>query len=83
MEEYLDILPGAVSVLGLMNDTQNRVQLLIDKPVLENDTLGCHPCVNTSSLKLSTQDILRKFLPAVGHEAIIVDLPVYSQTEEI
>lgn len=83
MEEYLDILPGAVSVLGLMNDTQNRVQLLIDKPVLEKDTLGCHPCVNTSSLKLSTQDILRKFLPAVGHEAIIVDLPVYSQTEEL
>ena len=75
MEEYLDINPGAVSVMGLMNDTEKRVQLLIDKPVLESEFVGCHPCVNTSSMKLKMRDVLEKFLPAVGHEPIIVDLP--------
>ena len=75
MEEYLDINPGAVSVMGLMNDTEKCVQLLIDKPVLESEFVGCHPCVNTSSMKLKMRDVLEKFLPAVGHEPIIVDLP--------
>ena len=77
MEKYLDITPGSVSVMGLMNDTDNRVQLLIDRPVAESQLLGCHPCVNTSSLRLKTEDVLQKFLPAVHHEAIIVDLPEY------
>lgn len=75
MEEYLHIKPGAVSIMGLMNDAENHVQLLVDKPVLESDTLGCHPCVSTSSLKLKTKDVFEKFLPAVHHEAIIVDMP--------
>lgn len=75
MEEYLNIKPGAVSIMGLMNDTEKHVQLLIDKPVLESEYLGCHPCVSTSSLKLKTKDVLEKFLPAVGHEPIVVDLP--------
>lgn len=75
MEEYLDITPGAVSVMGLMNDSENHVQLLIDKPVLESEYLGCHPCVNTSSIKIKTADVFEKFLPAVHHEAIIVDMP--------
>lgn len=75
MEKYLDIKPGAVSVMGLMNDTENNVRLLIDKPVIESETIGCHPCVSTSSLKIKTQDILHKFLPAVNHKVTIVDLP--------
>ena len=75
MKEYLDITPGAVSVMGLMNDSENHVQLLIDKPVLESEYLGCHPCVNTSSIKIKTADVFEKFLPAVRHEAIIVDMP--------
>lgn len=75
MEEYLHIKPGAVSIMGLMNDVENYVQLLIDKPVVESEYLGCHPCVNTSSLKMRTQDVLERFLPAVHHEPIIVDLP--------
>lgn len=75
MEEYLNIKPGAVSIMGLMNDTDNHVQLVIDRPVVESDTMGCHPCVNTSSLKLKTKDVMEKFLPAVHHKAIIVDLP--------
>ena len=75
MEEYLDIKPGAVSIMGLMNDKEHHVQLLIDKPVLESKYLGCHPCVSTSSLKMKTKDVLERFLPAVGHEPIVVDLP--------
>ena len=77
MEKYLDITPGSVSIMGLMNDTDNNVQLLMDKEVLEDEVLGCHMCINTSSLKLKTREVLDKFLPAVHHEAIIVELPRY------
>ena len=77
MEQYLHITPGAVSIMGLMNDTENHVQLLIDKPVMGSELLGCHPCVNTSSLRLKTSDVIEKFLPAVHHEPIVVDLPDY------
>lgn len=76
MEEFLHITPGSVSVMGLMNDVNNRVQLLIDKPVVSCERVGCHPCVNTSSIRLLTKDLLEVFLPAVHHEPIIVDLPV-------
>ena len=75
MKKYLDITPGSVSVLGLMNDTEYAVQLVLDKPIAESARIGCHPCINTSTLAVSTQDILTKFLPAVRHEPIIVDLP--------
>ena len=75
MEALLDITPGSVSVLGLMNDTENAVQLVLDKPIAASARIGCHPCINTSTLAVSTQDILTKFLPAVHHEPIIVDLP--------
>ena len=79
MEKYLDITPGAVSVMGLMNDTENHVQLIMDKPVVESSLLGCHPCVNTSSLRMKTSDVMEKFLPAVHHEAIVVDLPEHER----
>lgn len=76
MNEFLDITPGSVSVLGLMNDTNRRVQLLIDKDVINHhEFVGCHPCINTSSLRLRTKDILEKFLPFVEHPYILVDLP--------
>ena len=78
MEAFLNITPGAVSIMGLMNDRDNRVQLLIDRPVMESEMLGCHPCVNTSSLRMKTRDVLDLFLPAVHHEAIMVDLPDYA-----
>ncbi len=74
MMKYLEIEPGSVSVMGLMNDKENAVQLLIDEDVLKGEFLGCHPCVNTASLKLRTKDILEKFLPAVGHDYIPVHL---------
>lgn len=67
MLTYLDIEPGAVSIMGLMNDRDHMVQLLIDEDVLMDEYLGCHPCVCTSSLKLKTRDVIEKFLPATGH----------------
>ena len=77
MLEYLNILPGAVSVMGLMNDKNNKVQLLIDRDTLSGEYIGCHPCECTSSLKIETKDILDVFLPAVKHQYIAVDLPRY------
>ncbi|MBR0382535.1 MAG: prolyl-tRNA synthetase associated domain-containing protein [Eubacterium sp.] len=67
MLKYLDIEPGAVSIMGLMNDKDHEVQLLIDEDVLKDPWLGCHPCVCTSSLKMKTADVTEKFLPATGH----------------
>ena len=75
MEQFLDITPGSVSIMGLMNDSNNHVQLLIDRPVIECDKLACHPCINTASILMDTKDVMEKFLPAVRHQAIIVDLP--------
>ena len=74
MEELLDITPGSVSVMGLMNDKDNKVQLLIDEDLLNQAYLGCHPCINTSSLRIKTDDILNVFLPAVHHQARYVKL---------
>lgn len=74
MEKYLDITPGSVSVLGLMNDIKKEVHLSIDKDLLEDEYIGCHPCINTSSLKLKTDDILNKFLKYTGHQPTIVTL---------
>ena len=79
MEQFLDITPGSVSVLGLMNDKENRVQLLIDEDVLKGEYVGMHPCINTSSLRLKTKDLMETVLPAMGHEAKIVTLPVYTE----
>ena len=79
MEKYLDITPGSVSVLGLMNDKEHHVQLLIDEDVLKGEYVGCHPCINTSSLRLRTEDLMQKILPAMDHEARIV---VLEQPEE-
>lgn len=74
MEEYLDIHPGAVSVMGLMNDSDNHVRLLVDEDVLMGEYIGCHPCVNTSSLKIKTKDITEIFLKAVHHDMTVVKL---------
>ena len=68
MVRYLDIEPGAVSIMGLMNDKDHAIQLLIDEDILKDEYLGCHPCVNTSSMKIRIQDILDVFLPATGHQ---------------
>ena len=72
--KYLDTEPGAVSIMGLINDTEKTVQLLIDEDVLKGEYVGCHPCVCTSSLKIKTSDVIEKFLPATGHDYRTVHL---------
>ena len=75
MIKFLDITPGSVSVFGLANDTEKQVKLVIDKDILEGARVGCHPCINTSSLCVAMKDITEKFLPYVEHDYIVVDLP--------
>ena len=74
MERLLDVAPGSLTVLGLKNDADRRVRLIIDRKLAASEYIGCHPCVNTSSLKIQTSDLLRVFLPYTGHKAEIVDL---------
>ncbi len=78
MEKYLDTTPGSVSVLGLMNDSDNVVRLLVDKDVLCGEYVGCHPCVNTTSLKIKTCDIFDKVTDAMHHSKTLVELPCYN-----
>ena len=76
MERLVDITPGSLSVLGLMNDPDKKVRLVIDKPVLDQPEIGFHPCLNTSTLAVSMADFREKILPALGHEMTVVELPV-------
>ena len=74
MEKYLGVTPGSASVMGLMNDKEGAVRLLIDEDVLNADYFGCHPCVNTSSLKISVFDLKDKIIPALAHPYTVVKL---------
>lgn len=74
MEKFLDITPGSVSILGLMNDKENHVQLLIDEDLLTEPYIGCHPCINTSSLKIAMKDMMEKIIPAMKHKPVFVKL---------
>lgn len=74
MEQFLDITPGSVSVLGLMNDREGRVKLLVDEDILQEEYMGCHPCINTSSLRIRTKDLMERIIPAMNHDPRIVHL---------
>ncbi|MDR1131957.1 MAG: prolyl-tRNA synthetase associated domain-containing protein [Oscillospiraceae bacterium] len=74
MAEYLGLRPGSVSILGLMNDRGNRVRLLMDRELLSQEYFACHPCVNTSSLKLRSAELFEKLIPAMGHAPACVEL---------
>ena len=74
MEQYLGVTPGSATILSLMNDKEHRVKLILDKSIAEADRFGCHPCINTSSLRLRTEDLLQKIIPAMEHEPIFVKL---------
>jgi Ala-tRNA(Pro) deacylase len=74
MEKFLDVTPGSVSIMGLMNDTENNVRLLVDEDVLKPEYVGCHPCINTSSIRLKTKDMFEVYLPAVHHDYTVVHL---------
>ena len=83
MEQYLDITPGSLSVLGLMNDKDKMVRLLIDEDVLTGEYIGCHPCINTSSLRLKTKDLVEKIIPAMEHEPTIVKLYIRQKMKRV
>ena len=74
MEQFLDITPGSLSIMGLMNDKENKVQLLIDEELLQEEYIGFHPCINTSSLKVKISDLTKKIIPAMSHEPRLVTL---------
>lgn len=74
MKKLLNLTPGSVSIMGLMYDTECRVKLLVDSSLKDSEYLGCHPCINTSSLKIKTSDILEKFLPDIGHNPVFVSI---------
>ncbi len=75
MEQYLDITPGSLSVFGLMNDKDNRVKLVIDKPILNGEHIGFHPCINTTTLRIKMVDLLERIIPAMAHTPTFVELP--------
>ena len=74
MEEFLDITPGSVSVMGLMNDKEKRVQLFMDEDILKGEYIGCHPCINTTSLRIRTKDMMERVIPALEHTPRMVKL---------
>jgi Ala-tRNA(Pro) deacylase len=74
MEQFLDLHPGSVSVLGLMNDKEHRVQLVMDEDILKEELFGCHPCENTSSIRFATKDLTEELLPALGVPPVFVKL---------
>ena len=73
LKEFLNVSSGSVSVLALLNDTDNKVELVIDRDVIQQDHIRCHPCVNTSTLKIKTEDFLNKIIPALKKEVMIID----------
>lgn len=75
MEQYLDITPGSLSVFGLMNDNEKQVKLVIDKPILDGEYIGFHPCINTTTLRIKMSDLLERIIPAMGHTPTFVELP--------
>ncbi len=81
MEQLVNITPGSLSILGLIFDKAKAVTLLIDRELLNDEYLCCHPCLNTSTLKIKMSDILEKFIPFSEHEPIFVDLPRYEEEQ--
>ena len=81
MEKHLGVTPGSATVLAMMNDKDHAVKLILDKSVAEAQRFGCHPCMNTSTLALSMVDIRTKFLPRLGIEPLLVDLPDVREQE--
>lgn len=77
MQEILNLTPGSVTILGLMYDQENKVKLLVDEEVMEDEYFGCHPCINTSSIKMRTMEVFEKILPALNRGYRKVSLPRY------
>ena len=77
MADLLHVHPGSASILSLLFDRDHQVQLVMDRETLACPYFSCHPCENTGTLKLRTEDVLEVFLPHTGHTPVVVDLPRY------
>ncbi len=74
MEQYLNLTPGSASIMGLMFDPECRVRLVVDEDVLHAEFFGCHPCINTSSIRMKTADVFGTLTDALGHDMTVVKL---------
>ncbi len=74
LQQYLGVSPGSVTLLALMNDLQNQVEVVLDEPIAQAPQLRCHPLVNTATLALQ-QEAIRRFLQATGHTPRVLDVP--------
>lgn len=72
--QFLGITSGSVSIFGIINDTDNKVRVAIDSDLLKQEFIGCHPCKNTTTLKIKTCDIMEKFIPYARHNTFIINL---------
>ena len=78
--ELLGVRPGSITPLGLVFDEAHQVNLLIDREVLALEEIGMHPLVNTASIAMKTEDLMKIYFPFTGHEPQILDIP--GETEE-
>ena len=64
--KYLKLTPGSVTPLAVINDSSNEVEIIIDEEVKKEKLLGVHPCVNTSTI-LITPDNLEKYITKLNN----------------
>lgn len=74
MEQYLGVTPGSATIMGLINDTDNNIELVIDKDIAEKEWFACNPGTNKSHIKLKTSDLLGKVLPSINHIPKVISL---------
>jgi Ala-tRNA(Pro) deacylase len=74
MEKLLGIQSGSATIMSLLNDSKEMVQLFIDKDVADSQWFGCNTGTNTRHLKIATDDLLKKMIPRLNHQATIVTL---------
>lgn len=74
LQRYLGVDPGSVSILGVMNDANHEVDIIVDRDLWQAEAFQCHPLVNTSTLVISKEN-LQRFLEATGHQVRVFDVP--------
>lgn len=74
LASLLHLTPGSATIFGLQYDTENRVQLVVDRDLLDEAYFGCHPCINTSTIRLSTSDVFDRLTHALHHDYTLVTL---------
>jgi Ala-tRNA(Pro) deacylase len=74
LARHLGLEPGAVTLLGVVNDDAHLVRVVIDETLWQAEAVQCHPLVNTSTLVLPLAD-LRRFFEATGHSPTVMPVP--------